>query len=101
MQTGTHSFPHPVAETVLARGTLRPELINRLVWADGSSGRAILEVGSDNHRVFVVISSVNNQADCVPNPFTSCLSSQLVDYKHLRIEDGTQNSEFGCLHRRA
>src|SRR5919109_786401 len=75
VQPRPHTLADPVAQVLLSCG--RP-------WASDCARRPIVEIRSYDRGAIVVIASIQDQADCIPNPLCGLHRSQLIQHQHFR-----------------
>src|SRR5437667_10347997 len=90
VQPRTHALSNAVTECFFAGGTAR---------TSQCAGGLVVKIGGDDCCAIVVVSSVQDQAYRVPNPFGGLDGAQFVEHQHLSFKNGTQSFKFGGLHR--
>src|SRR5690349_2835275 len=93
VQTRSHAFADSIAERLVTRSPRRQTSSFR-----GSARWQIGEVGRNDRRALVVVTSVEDMTDGVPDPLGRLHSSELVEHKHLGLKDRPKSLQLRGLH---
>src|SRR5689334_10334473 len=89
VQTRSHAFADSIAERLIARSPRR-----QIPSLRGSARRQIGEVGRDDRSALVVVTSVEDMTDGVPDPLGRLHCSELVEHKYLGLKDRPENLQL-------